>query len=282
MEGTLFRPTVSVLMAVYHRDDPHDFAAALDSLRPFAARLNAVVLVADGPLGTALEQVLAERTVALKIDLVRLPTSVGLGQALNAGLRHADSDFVLRMDSDDISRPNRLEVLLHRLAEDPATDVLGSFIAEFDNDPARPHAVRKVPLAHDDIARRMQMRCVMNHVSCMLRRQAVLDGGGYAGGSGFAEDWWLWARLISGGARFGNVDRVLVDVRVGNGFIRRRRGLRMLRQDWRLLKMMLEIGFIGRGQAATLLAIKVLQRLLPAPVLERVYAALRYSPSSVS
>lgn len=273
-------PSVSVLMAVYRRDEPSHFAAALDSLLPFVDRLDAVVLVADGPLTNQLEAVIQERIAVLKIMLVRMSHEVGLGQALNAGLNSARSDYVLRMDSDDLCRPERLGVLIQRLAEDPQLDVVGSFIAEFDADVARPHAERRVPLDHDEISIRMRTRCMMNHVSCLLRRRTVIDAGGYAGGSGFAEDWWLWARMLSRGARFGNVDRVLVDVRVGNGFVDRRRGWSMLRYDFMLLRLMLGINFIGWHQALFLATMKLLQRLMPAVLLRRAYSMLRHTPSA--
>lgn len=273
-----FTPSVSVLMAVYSLDDPSHFADALDSLLPFVKRLDTVVLVADGPLTPDLETVIEQRIFKLKITPVRLPKSLGLGQALNVGLSKANSDYVLRMDADDLCRPERLDALLQRLAEDPLLDVIGSYIAEFDTDPAHPHAERRVPLMHSDIARLMRTRCMMNHVSCLLRRQKVIDVGGYAGGRGFAEDWWLWARLLSVGARFSNVDRVLVDVRVGNGFVGRRRGWIMLRQDMRLLQMMFNIGFIGWPQVITTVLIKLPQRLLPEVVVGRVYAMLRHKP----
>jgi hypothetical protein len=60
-------PSVSVLMAVYSLDDPSHFADALDSLLPFVRRLDAVVLVADGPLTPELETVIEQRILKLKI-----------------------------------------------------------------------------------------------------------------------------------------------------------------------------------------------------------------------
>ena len=271
-------PSVAVLMAVYNRDNPSHFADALDSLCPFAHRLNSVVLVADGPLTPELEVVIEQRLLVLKILLVRLTQSIGLGGALNEGLYRADSDFVLRMDSDDLSRAERLEVLLQRLDDDPKLDVIGSHIAEFNIDPARPHAERRMPLTHDEIARRMRNRSMMNHVSCLLRRQKVIEAGGYVGGSGFSEDWWLWVRLLLSGAYFANVDLVLVDVRVGNGFIGRRRGWTIFRQDLVLLRLMVKNGFITWHQAAGLACIKLLQRKLPAAVVKKVYSAFRHIP----
>lgn len=276
----IFSHSVSVLMAVYNRDDPMHFADALDSLLPFVDLLESVVLVADGPLSEDLELVILKRLLILKINTVRLPLSVGLGEALNAGLHHTSSDYVLRMDADDLCRPERLEILLNVLAKEPSLDVVGSFISEFESVPLVSRGERRVPLLHDDILRLMRTRCVMNHVSCLLRRKTVIDAGGYSGGNGFAEDWWLWVRLLSRGARFRNVNSVLVDVRVGNGFVGRRRGISMLRQDLRLIYMMYNIGFIRWYLVINLFMIKLIQRLSPSFVLRFFYLFLRHSPSS--
>lgn len=274
-------PSVSVLMAVYRRDDPSHFADALDSLRPFVERLDAVILVADGPLTSELEIVIQQRVHTLKILPVRLSQSVGLAGALNAGLNQTGSDYLLRMDADDLCRAERLEVLLERLAEDPRLDVVGSYISEFGFDPARPQSERRVPLDHAEIARRMRTRCVMNHVSCLIRRRSIMDAGGYVGNKNFAEDWWLWARMLSNGARFGNVGHVLVDVRVGNGFISRRRGYKMLREDIRLIYMMRKIGFMRGYQVVGSAIVKLLQRLMPATLLHIIYRLLRH-PSTTN
>jgi O104-antigen biosynthesis beta-1,3-galactosyltransferase len=271
-------PAVSVLMAVHQSDDPAHLADALDSLMPFIADLRDTVLVSDGPLADEHEQVIASRHDALKIRLIRLSTCAGLGNALNKGLEASDSEFVLRMDSDDISRPERLAKLLTHIQGDPHADVVGSFIAEFHHDPTKPAHLREVPLTHEDITAGMRRRCTMNHVSCLVRRHAALAVGGYEGGRGFAEDWWLWARLVQAGHRFANVPDVLVDVRIGNGFIARRRGWRMLRQDFRLLAMMRKAKFITPAGAVLLCAIKLAQRTLPARALNLVYRRLRTHP----
>lgn len=265
-------------MAVHCSDDAHHLAAALDSILPFAAQLRDTVLVCDGPLEAVQEDVIRSRAAALKLKPVRLPTCGGLGHALNQGLAASDSEFVLRMDADDLSRPHRLQRLLAELQRDSRIDVLGSFIAEFDNDPECPTFLRVVPLSHEEISAGMRRRCTMNHVSCLIRRQAAIDVGGYAGGRGFAEDWWLWARLLLAGKRFANVPEVLIDVRIGNGFIARRQGWSMFRQDIRLLSMMRAAGFISAPQFAALHAVKFVQRTLPAPLLKMVYQRLRSAP----
>ena len=43
-----------------------------------------------------------------KINVVPILSNVGLGKALNLGLNHCKYDLVARMDSDDISLPEKI------------------------------------------------------------------------------------------------------------------------------------------------------------------------------
>jgi glycosyltransferase involved in cell wall biosynthesis len=268
--------SISVLMAVYNKDLPSHFAEALDSLRPFCEKLDCIVVVADGSLTHELELVVNTRINDMPIKLIRLANSRGLGEALNEGLHSSSSHFILRMDSDDISRPERLDVLIEHLSKNPELDVIGSFINEFMDTPIEEGAVRRVPITHQEIQKKMRILCVMNHVSCLIRRDLVIKVGGYQGGKGFAEDWWLWARMLCVGGKFSNVSKVLVDVRVGNGFIERRRGFHLLKHDMRLICMMLNIKFIKWYQAIFILFSKIVQRLSPPLVLQFIYSMMRH------
>ena len=68
------------------------------------------VLVCDGPLTPELDAVIAEmQEEHPELTVVRLAKNGGLGNALNEGMKHCKNDLVARMDSDDISRPDRCE-----------------------------------------------------------------------------------------------------------------------------------------------------------------------------
>ena len=60
--------------------------------------------------------------------MIRLPSQQGFGSALNVELKTLKVIFI-RMDSDDLSRPERLDILLKCLSENPNCDVIGSYIA---------------------------------------------------------------------------------------------------------------------------------------------------------
>jgi len=262
-------------MAVYIKDSPQHFAEALDSLKPFVSRLYSVIIIADGPLNHQLYKVIDKRIKSVKIDLIKLPVSRGLGQALNAGVKNSKSNFLLRMDADDLSRFNRLDVLLDCLYKNPQVDVIGSYIAEFNITPSKHDRVRKVPLNHNKIVKQTKVWCAMNHVTCLLRKNSILKVGGYQGGKDFSEDWWLWARLIHNGAKFINVNKVLVDVRIDNGFIKRRKGLNKFREDLKLAKMMYKINFIKWYHFIIIFTSRFFQRLAPSFVISLAYLIIR-------
>ena len=103
----------SVLISVYAREQSDYLRSALHSVFEQTVPPTEVVLVEDGPLTTELEAVITdfcEKYNTLKI--VKLAKNMGLGNALNIGLSACTYDLVARMDSDDLSLPNRFEAQL--------------------------------------------------------------------------------------------------------------------------------------------------------------------------
>ena len=136
----------SVLIAVYNQEQPHFLQQALESLLQQTLLPNEVIVVEDGPLTPALNEVLAHFQRQYKAcKRVAKPRQEGLGLALNEGLKHCQHDVVARMDSDDICMPQRFEKQLSYLQIHPEVDVVGSWVAEFSTTPAQVISVRCVP-----------------------------------------------------------------------------------------------------------------------------------------
>src|SRR5437764_11841956 len=119
----------SVLMPVYHKDNPVYFRAALASLVPQLAYVNEIVLVKDGPLGLALETALDAQRALLPLKVVALPQNAGLANALNAGLEHCRSAWVFRFDADDLCLPQPAALQSERIRAAPL-DIPGGQIEE--------------------------------------------------------------------------------------------------------------------------------------------------------
>lgn len=239
-----FTMDYSVLMAVYAKEDPAHFQTAIDSMLQQTVPPAQLVLVCDGPLTTELDSVIQSR--ADRLDVVRLPQNRGLGEALRTGLLHCRCALVARMDSDDISLPDRCEKQLAAFAADSDLAIVSGVIEEFTFDPEQPVSKRVVPLTHDAIVTYSKRRCPFNHPCVMFKKQAVLDAGNYNNDYVYNEDYDLWMRMLANGVKTANLPDVLLQQRSSSAQIQRRGGKSYAKSFFALRKAFLQNGWISR------------------------------------
>lgn len=243
--------TYSVLMSVYKNDDPGFLSIALKSIYDDqTVKPDEIVVVFDGPLTNELYTVLNEFKVG-KEDVVKYfpqEENRGLGEALRIGSEKCTCDYILRMDSDDISDPHRFERQIAYVEMHPEIDVLGTDIAEFNESIDEDMRVRSCPENHDDIVQMGKKRNPMNHVSVCMKKEALEKCGGYKTLL-LLEDYYLWLNMIAAGCKLANIHESLVYVRVGNGFDSKR-GSKERITGWKTLQdFMIEHGMINKKEA---------------------------------
>jgi O104-antigen biosynthesis beta-1,3-galactosyltransferase len=256
---------LSVLLSVYARESPAFLRESLESLAAQSLPADEVVLVEDGPLGNPLRQTIEEFRARLRIVSLRLPAQAGLGMALREGLSICQGEYVARMDSDDICVTHRFERQVGFLNAYPDVDVVGSAIAEFDQDPAHAHSVRVLPAEGEALLRFARHRTPMNHVTVMARRASLEAAGGYEA-CRFFEDYHLWARMLTRGFRLHNLREVLVHVRCGNGMQARRGGLGYLKEEIEFQSQLRDLGLQSSAGALLNILIRGPVRLAPGSV----------------
>ena len=215
----------SVLMSLYVKETPQNLKESVDSVLNQTVKPTEIVIVKDGPLTDELEGVLRGYVEAQPklYKIVPLEKNVGLGLALAEGIMHCSNELIARMDTDDICRKDRFELQLKEFENDPALDICGSHIEEFEETPDKIVAKRTVPLIHEDIAKYQKKRDGFNHVSVMFKKSAVLKAGNYQSCM-LMEDTYLWVNMLLSGARCKNIDDSLVYVRIGKDMFERRGG----------------------------------------------------------
>ncbi len=244
--------TYSVLMSVYKNDSPEYLKVALQSIYDNQTRKpDEIVIVFDGPLNDGLYKVLEDFKEGKDSFVKYLPQEInrGLGEALRIGSENCTGDYILRMDSDDVSDMNRFEKQMAYVEAHPDIDVLGTDIAEFNQSPDEPNMrVRACPANHEDIVRMGKKRNPMNHVSVCMKRSSLLKCGGYQTLL-LLEDYYLWLHMIADNCKFANINESLVYVRVGNGFDSKR-GSKERIIGWKVLQdYMVEHGMISKKDA---------------------------------
>jgi glycosyltransferase involved in cell wall biosynthesis len=113
-----------------------------------------------------------------RIELLCLDRNVGQTAALNAGLRHASTPWIARMDADDYSAPTRLEEQMAALDSDPSLSCLGTFAWTFSDEPSNPDGVVTTPVTYEEI-QRVLLGSPLIHGSIIISREALLDVGSY-------------------------------------------------------------------------------------------------------
>lgn len=235
----------SVLLSVYWKENPDWLHLALKSiwddqtLKPVE-----IVLVKDGPLTDRLEAVINQFKQHAPLKIVPLTQNQGLGRALNEGLRFCSCDLVARMDTDDISKPDRFEKQIRFISQHSDISVVGSWVDEFIDNPDHVVSERKLPSMPDELYRFGQKRNPMNHPTVVFRKAIVQSVGGYEHFPLF-EDYWLWCRMLRHGCKLYNIPQSLLWFRTSSDVYKRRGGWRYAVTELRFQRALFKLGYIG-------------------------------------
>lgn len=261
----------SVLMSVYYKEQPDYLVMSLDSLFMQTKVPNEVVLVEDGILTEGLYSVIEEyKSKYNQLKVIQLPKNVGLGPALNEGMKHCSCELVARMDTDDYSIPSRFETQLDYIDAHPEYDVYGCWIDEFYDDIDHVVSVRRTPEHNDEIKKYGKSRNPVNHVTVIFRKESVASVGGYQKFNGF-EDYYLWARMMMSGKKFYNIPVSLVKVRVSPDMFKRRGGFKYLATEAKFQWTLYKLNYISLTRMLENIEIRWGVRLIPNFIRKWVY-----------
>ena len=237
---------LSVLMSVYIRESPKSLSECFDSLLCQTVQAEEWVLVEDGPLTDELHEVVSLYSSKYPglIKLVPLEKNVGLGEAFRIGVSECSNDLIARMDTDDISVPNRFEIQWRMFKDNPELDICGSHVREFEGNIDNVVCARKVPITDAEIKRYQKRRDAFNHPTVMYKKEAVLRAGNYRNAP-LMEDSVLWASMIASGVTCANYDGYLVYMRVDEGMYERRGGLEYFKRYRDARKSIYDAGYIS-------------------------------------
>ena len=102
-----------------------------------------------------------------------------LHECLAAMVEEAQTEFVARMDGDDVSLPIRFEKQIECLLANKALGIVGGQCPLMDQGGKLLGVSHPGPLRHDDIVTLMMVRSALTHPALMFRRDAILDAGNY-------------------------------------------------------------------------------------------------------
>lgn len=218
--------TVSVLIPIYFKEKPETVLKCLDSMMRQTVLPDEIVFALDDPSTPEIEKTIDDFAKIARFNIIKCYCSrgSGLGAVLHIGVENCNCEYIARMDADDVAIPTRLELEKKFLDEHPDVDVVGSNVAEFEDDINTIIAYRNVPENDADCKKMLKSRDPINHMTAMFRKESALKAGNYSSEMQSCEDTHLWTSFYAAGLNFANIQDNLVFVHAGREMYERRGG----------------------------------------------------------
>ena len=265
-------PKYSVLMSLYIKENPQYLTAAIDSMINQTIKPDEIVIVEDGPLTDELYAVLDEYEKKYEGLFKRVVNekNLGLGLALNRGLEECRNELVARMDTDDISKPDRCEKQLAVFLQSPEISIAGAFVDEFYDNPDRVVSTRVVPTEHKEIYEFAKKRSAFNHPVVMYRKSKVLENGGYSDLKR-NQDVDLFGRMLFDGCIAQNIEEALLLFRSNDNLAKRRKSWENTKSYIETIKKFWKMGYSSFGDYLLVACAQTAVFLMPSKLQHWVY-----------
>lgn len=224
---------ISVLIGIYNCASTLE--DAISSLYAQSYQNFKIIMCDDGSTDDTLKIAQTLADCHDNILLLKNEVNMGLNYTLNKCLDYADTEYIARMDGDDISLPSRFEKEIDFLDRNKEYAVVSTTMIHFDEkgDFLIGDAV-KCPTPKDFIH-----GTPVCHAPCMARTSIVKALGGYTVDRRLlrVEDYHLWMKLYAAGYKAYNIQEPLYKMRDDRNAKSRR--------TWQNRKNEIYVRFIG-------------------------------------
>jgi glycosyltransferase involved in cell wall biosynthesis len=202
---------VSVIMPVYNVE--RYVEEAIRSVQCQSYNNIEIVVIDDGSSDATFSIVKDLAKFDDRIRLYKNSENLGIVKTLNRALSLARGEFILRMDGDDVSAENRLEVLMDYIRRNPEYGLVGSAYSGINED-GSDRGSSLVPNNQILIDKIILLTSPVSHI-WLARKDVYKKLNGYRADT--VEDYDFLLRMHSEKMLFTNVTDVLYKVRMRNG-----------------------------------------------------------------
>lgn len=202
-------PLVSIIMPVYNGD--RYLKEAIDSIVKQSFTDFEFIIINDGSTDKS-EEIISSYD-DIRIVYIKNPENYKLIKTLNIGFSIAKGNYICRMDADDVSMPDRLEVQVDFMENHPEYVMAGSYVNKIDELGQRKNTIEYYT-KDEDLRFAMIYYCPFIHPSMILRND-ILKKNNHQFREEYihAEDYHLWTILAEKG-KVANIPLYLLEYRV--------------------------------------------------------------------
>ncbi|WP_289054503.1 glycosyltransferase [Carboxylicivirga marina] len=230
-------PDITVIMGIYNAESTLE--EALDSLLSQTYKKFKVILCDDCSVDDTYELARSYVDKFSEWLLIKNEQNKGLSYTLNKCLQQVDTEYVARMDADDVSLPTRFEKQVTFLKANPEIAIVSSPMVYFDEGgDFKTGKAKEYPMPMDFVA-----GSPFAHAPCMVRRKAYERVNGYSENFRRGQDYHLWFKMYEAGFRGYNFKEPLYKMRDDTNAMNRRKfkyridEMRMKQIGYRMLSL---------------------------------------------
>ena len=198
-------PLISVVMPTYNASDAF-LKEAVESILNQSFRDFEFIIIDDGSTNDT--PAYLNSLTDPRIQILRNERNIGITRSLNIGFRAAQGKYIARMDSDDVSMPDRLEKQFAFMESHPDVTVCGSMLSRYKGD-----AVPDRKKTEDMESYRIRMLFLNpgpSHPTAFFRREVLVQHHiEYDESLKYSQDYGMWMTV----SQFGRIcilpDRLL-------------------------------------------------------------------------
>lgn len=157
---------VTVLMPVYNAEN--FLNQSIQSILNQSYSNFTFLIINDGSTDKS-NEVIDKYLSDSRIELISLQENKGLIYCLNLGIEIIDSDYIVRMDADDISHKDRIKMLVDIMDNFPNVGICGTRVGDLIQE-----IPREIPVIEDSEIKAIHLlNCSITHASAIYRKSLI-------------------------------------------------------------------------------------------------------------
>ena len=191
-------PLVSVVMPTYNRANL--LKTSINSILNQTYKNFELIIIDDGSKDNTKNIIFSYNDK--RIRYYSNPTNKGISYSRNKGFSLAKGKYIMIMDDDDFSLPNRMELQVNFLEKNKNIDVVVGQIKNF----------KPTPQTHNEITIGLLQENPIGNANIMYKKDFALKNKiTYDENLPISEDWNYWLDMLFSGAKFHSIPNIILE-----------------------------------------------------------------------
>lgn len=229
---------VSVLMSVYNENE-REVVQCITSLVEQTYKNIEIIIVIDNPQKKEFYKRIIHQFKDDRIIILVNEENIGLARSMNKAAEAATGRYLMRMDADDVSELNRIDLEVGYLKKNRDVKLVCTDFVYMDENGEIIRTSNYEGLNDRSIVESLPWKNCIHHPTVMMDKKAFVSLGGYRDFP-CAQDYDLWLRFLTSKYKIHYLNSVMLRYRVRRNGITSKNKIRQLFTAWYIQKLFFE------------------------------------------